>query len=67
MKPDPTSRKNFWLTWPGIYTGCILAGILFYLLTRHTAHTFGVLPYLLLLTCPIMHLFMHHGHGKDHK
>jgi hypothetical protein len=23
---------------------------------------FGILPYLLLLACPLMH-FMHHGHG----
>jgi hypothetical protein len=22
----------------------------------------GVLPYLLLLACPLMHVFMHHGH-----
>lgn len=36
---------------------------LFYLLTEHRAHFLGVLPYLLLLACPLMHLFMHHGHG----
>lgn len=37
---------------------------LFYLLSEHRAHLFGILPYLLLLACPLMHLFMHHGHGK---
>lgn len=36
---------------------------LFFLLSEHRAHFFGVLPYLLLLACPLMHLFMHHGHG----
>jgi hypothetical protein len=35
-----------------------------YLLTEHTAHVTGALPYLLLLACPLMHLFMHHGHGS---
>jgi hypothetical protein len=35
----------------------------FFLLTEHTAHVFGALPYLLLLACPLMHLFMHGGHG----
>jgi hypothetical protein len=35
----------------------------FYLLTEHTAHVYGVLPYLLILVCPLMHLFMHGGHG----
>jgi hypothetical protein len=42
----------------------IIAG--FFLLTEHTAHVFGALPYLLLLACPLMHLFMHHGHGHHH-
>lgn len=36
----------------------------FFLFTEHRAHLLGVLPYLLLLACPLMHLF-HHGHGKD--
>jgi hypothetical protein len=48
-------------------SGLVLCGFLlvagFYLLTEHTAHVFGALPYLLLLACPLMHLFMHHGHG----
>jgi hypothetical protein len=25
----------------------------------------GWLPYLLLLACPLMHLFMHRGHGRE--
>jgi hypothetical protein len=25
---------------------------------------FSILPYLLLLACPFMHLFMHRGHHK---
>ena len=38
----------------------------FYLVTEHRAHLSGWLPYwpyLLLLACPLMHLFMHGGHG----
>lgn len=37
------------------------AGLL--LFTEHRAHLLGILPYLVLLACPLMHLFMHHGHG----
>lgn len=33
----------------------------FFLITEHRAHLFGILPWLLLLACPLMHLF--HGHG----
>jgi Protein of unknown function (DUF2933) len=42
----------------------IVAG--FFLLIEHTAHVFGVLPYLLILACPLMHIFMHHGHHGGH-
>ena len=37
--------------------------VAFYVLREHYALALGVLPYLLLLACPLMHLFMHHGHG----
>ncbi len=33
------------------------------LFTEHQAHVLGILPYLILLACPLMHMFMHHGHG----
>lgn len=38
----------------------------FFLFTEHRAHLFGILPYLLLLACPLMHLFHHGGHGGGH-
>lgn len=41
-----------------------LAIVGFFLFTEHRAHLFGALPFLLLLACPLMHLFMHHGHGE---
>jgi hypothetical protein len=37
----------------------------FFLITEHTAHAFGALPYLLLLACPLMH-FLHRGHKDGH-
>ena len=38
----------------------------FFLFEEHRAHMLGALPFLLLLACPLMHLFMHHGHdGHD--
>ncbi len=36
----------------------------FFLFEEHRAHVLGALPYLLLLACPLMHLFMHHDHGR---
>ncbi|NKE72666.1 DUF2933 domain-containing protein [Candidatus Manganitrophus noduliformans] len=37
----------------------------FFLLSEHRAHFFGILPYLLLLACPFLHLFMHRGHDGE--
>jgi hypothetical protein len=39
--------------------GVVLA---FFVLREHWAHALGLAPYLLLLACPLMHIF-HHGHG----
>jgi len=44
---------------------CLLLAIAaFFLWTEHRAHLLGILPYLLLLACPFIHLFMHRGHGR---
>lgn len=50
-----------------------LAGFLlvsgYFLASEHQAHFISFLPYLLLLACPLMHIFMHGGHhhheGRD--
>jgi len=43
----------------------------FFLLREHWYHVLGFWPYLLLLLCPLMHLFMGHGghggHGSETK
>ena len=45
------------------FTGFLIAAA-FFLVTEHRAHLYGIWPYLLFLLCPLMHVFMHHGH--DH-
>lgn len=45
-----------------IFAAFAVAGALL-LALEHRAHVLGVLPWLILLACPLMHLFMHHGHG----
>jgi hypothetical protein len=36
-----------------------------YLLWNHTGHAWAAVPYVLLLICPLMHLFGHrHSHGQ---
>jgi hypothetical protein len=35
------------------------------LLRNHSSHLLIALPYLVLLACPLMHIFMHGGHKHD--
>ena len=35
--------------------------VVYWLVNEHWGHVLGALPYLILLACPLMHLF--HGHG----
>jgi len=46
--------------------GLIVLGAIaaYFLLAEHRAHLFSALPFLLLLACPLMHVFTHGGHGS---
>ena len=65
MQEERQSTKNSSLS-PRVKLA--LAGFIaiaaFYLITEHRAHLFGVLPYLLILLCPLLHFFMHGGHSR---
>jgi hypothetical protein len=54
-------RPVAWIVWVVAGVGAAL------LVIDHWAHVFGVLPYLILLACPLMHLFMHRGHRHGTK
>lgn len=61
---SPSRGIGAFLKSPAGITLCVFLAIAaFYLITEHTAHTLGALPYALLLLCPILHLFMHGSHG----
>lgn len=45
----------------GICIFLAVAGLLLW--QEHRAHIAGLLPYLLIAACPIVHLLMHRGHG----
>jgi hypothetical protein len=59
-------RKSFWLTTKGVAALSLIGAVTYFLLTEHREHVFSYLPYLIFLACPLMHLFMHRGHGHGH-
>lgn len=63
-KNDAPSR--FWGSRYSVGLLVFGAAAAYFLLTEHLAHTLGALPYLILLACPLMHVFMHGGHGHSH-
>lgn len=61
--PSPSDQRALLRIpiWLGL---CLFLAIAaFFLWEEHRAHILGFLPYGLLLLCPIIHLFMHRGHG----
>ena len=65
MNHEHQSTNRSWLGSRGsVVLLVFLAIVAFFLFTEHRAHLFGILPYLLLLACPLMHFFMHGGHGQ---
>ena len=60
---NDSEPKAFWSSRYAI--GLLVMGAVaaYFLLSEHRAHFFGALPFLLLLACPLMHVFMHRGHG----
>ena len=51
-----TSRAFF------VFLGFLVMAVVL-LLSEHRAHFLGALPFLFLLACPLLHAFMHRGHG----
>jgi len=60
------SKRSFWLTPNGLAALALIGAVTYFLLTEHRAHFIYALPWLILLLCPVMHLFMHRHHG-DHR
>ena len=60
-KDSPT--QSWLLSRTGIATLVAVSVLGFLIYQGHGAHLLGYLPFLLILACPLMHIFMHGGHG----
>lgn len=54
-----TRRRSRWVF------GGFIAVVALLIALEHRAHLLGWLPWVILAACPLMHLFMHGGHGNS--
>lgn len=57
------ARPSFWKTPFGIVATLIAVVATVYLSIAHKDHFLALLPFAILAACPLMHVFMHRGHG----
>lgn len=70
MKPEVNIQSIFSPGNKAVIAFLLFAGIaVFFLWAEHKVHILGALPFVLLLLCPLIHIFMHkgHGHGSQHE
>jgi cell division protein FtsW (lipid II flippase) len=63
-----TASESFWTSRAFLVFLGFAAMAIVLLWEEHRAHFLGVIPYLFVLACPLMHIFMHggHDHGGRH-
>lgn len=59
------NEKSGNIFWKNPITWLCLVGVGYWVYTYHLEHAMGLLPYGILLLCPLMHIF-HHGHHGHH-
>ena len=57
------ARPSFWKSPFGVIATFVAMLASVYLYFVHKDHVLALLPYALLAACPLIHMFMHRGHG----
>lgn len=63
MDHEQHARPSFWKSPFGIAATLAALAASAYLYVTHGDHVLALLPYAVLAACPLMHVFMHRGHG----
>ncbi len=63
---NSASQESFWTSRGFIVWLAFLLIAGFLLVSEHRAHILGAALWLLILACPLLHIFGHGGHGHHH-
>lgn len=58
------TTKSFWTSNKSFPAIVLIGAASYFLLIEHREHLFQWLPFLIIALCPLMHIFMHGGHGS---
>lgn len=59
----PEDRPVWWKTSSGWAFIFFIFAAGYFLFKEHSAHLVPYLPWLIILLCPFIHIFLHRGHG----
>lgn len=66
-KRSTANQKSFsWFSPPGLAALGFIGAVSYFLFIEHRHHILPLLPYLILLLCPLLHVLMHRGHSGRH-
>lgn len=63
MDRHADGTPSFWKSPFGLAATALAIAASLYLYVTHRDHVIALLPYAILAACPLMHMFMHRGHG----
>lgn len=64
LRRESEAAGSFWTSRSALILLAFLAMGGALLFTEHRAHVLGLLPWLFIFACPLLHMFGHGGHGS---
>ncbi|MEX1238022.1 MAG: DUF2933 domain-containing protein [Pseudomonadales bacterium] len=57
------TKPGYWTSLHGLAAFILIGAALYFIFVEHGEHVLPYLPFMIILLCPLMHVFMHKGHG----